>query len=220
MYLIPDLSRVLRKAINVFNVTFQADLLAPHPHINRLFPHGCALLITDSFLLLCPHQAARFMRWFRLWVMTNKPAGTWKLCTRPAIRDYLLSLVEDRNTEDGHIYMQIYENIWYILPEELMEETEWEVPKDEAPVYCMSSRVSNFDQAVGKGSTTNKPLNENAIARNDATQVHWFAGWAMTQLEYFRRFQVISGARDEDENEAERKSWGKKWSHVSAISSP
>ena len=160
------------------------------------------------------------MKWFRLLINTNKPVGTWKLCTRPAIRDYLLSLVEDRNKEDGHVYMQIYEDVWYLLPDEVMEDAEWEVPKDEAPVLCMSSRVSNFDQEVGKRSTTNKPMKEAAIARNDATQVYWFAGWAMTQLEQFRRFHVISGAQNEDGNEGEWKSWARKWNHVSAISFP
>lgn len=217
MYIIPGLSRVLRKPVNVFNITFQADPLAPHPHINRLFPHGCAILITDSFLLLCPHEAARFMRWFRLQVLSVKPAGTWKLCTRPAIRDYLLTLVEDRDEQNGKVYMQMYESMWYILPDELMEDNEWEVPKSEAPVYCMSSRVSKFNQSVGKGSKTNKPIDEAAIGRNDTTQVSWFAGWAMTQLECFRRFHVISGARAGDANESQRKEWGTKWNHVSSL---
>lgn len=113
--------------------------------------------------------------------------------------------------------MQIYESIWHILPEELMEDDEWEVPKSEAPVYCMSSNVSNFDQSVGKGSKTNKPMDEAAIGRNDGTQVFWFAGWAMTQLESFRRFHVISGARAGDVNASQRKEWGTKWNHVSSL---
>ena len=98
-----------------------------------------------------------------------------------------------------------------------MEEDEWEVPKSEAPVYCMSSKVSNFDQSVGKSSRTNRTMDEAAIGRNDNTQVHWFAGWAMTQLESFRRFHVISGARPNDGNEPQRKEWVSKWNHVSLL---
>lgn len=98
-----------------------------------------------------------------------------------------------------------------------MEDDEWEVPKSEAPVYCMSSKVSNFDQSVGKGPRTNKPMDEAAIGRNDSTHVYWFAGWAMTQLEHFRRFHVISGARAGDANEPQRKEWGTKWNHVSSL---
>ncbi|MCJ1462323.1 hypothetical protein MMC07_000923 [Pseudocyphellaria aurata] len=217
LFIIPNLWQLLKKPVNVFNITFQADQLAPHPHINRLFPHGCVFLITDSFLLLCPHEAARFMRWFRLQVLHNKAAGTWKMCTRPAIRDYILTLVENRDKEHGNIYMQIYESMWYILPEDLMEDDEWEVPKSEAPVYCMSKKVSKFDQSVGKMSRTNKSMDEAAIARNDSTQVYWFAGWAMTQLECFRKFQVICGARNGDAYEPQRKEWGAKWNHLEIL---
>lgn len=113
--------------------------------------------------------------------------------------------------------MQIYESMWHILPEDLMEDGEWEVPKSEAPVYCMSNKVSKFDQSVGKVSRTNKSMDEAAIARNDSTQVYWFAGWAMTQLECFRKFQVICGARNGDACEPQRKEWGTKWNHVSSI---
>lgn len=119
--------------------------------------------------------------------------------------------------ENGDVYMQIYESMWYILPEDLMEDDEWEVPKSEAPVYCMNSKVSNFDQSVGKVSKTNKLVDEAAIGRNDSTLVYWFAGWAMTQLESFRKFHVISGARPGDVNEALRKEWGNQWNHVSSL---
>lgn len=215
IHLIPYLPRVLRKRINVFNVTFYKDLHAPHPHINRILPHGHALLITDSFILLCPHEASRFLRWFRFYVLTSKPAGTWQLCTRPHIRDYILCLVEARNTKDGHIFMQIYESLWHILPDDLMEDDddEFETPTDEAPIHCMSEGVRKFDHDIGKASQTNEPMNEDAIARNDSTHVEWFAGWSLTVLERFRRFTVISGARGH-RKEAGRKDWEGRWSHV------
>ena len=145
-------------------------------------------------------------------VLITKPAGTWKICTRPQIRDYLLCLVEARNVDEGHIFMKMYESIWYILPEEQMDDEEFETPIDEAPVRCMSEGVNNFDHNVGKNP--NEPLDEDAIAKNDATHVEWFAGWALTELEKFRRFTVISGARS-NRREAERKGWETKWSHVS-----
>lgn len=108
--------------------------------------------------------------------------------------------------------MKIYESLWYILPEELMDDEEFETPIDEAPVRCMSEGVTRFDHNVGKNP--NRPLDEDAIAKNDATHVEWFAGWALTELETFRRFTVISGTRG-DGKEAERAEWEGKWSHVS-----
>lgn len=117
--------------------------------------------------------------------------------------------------------MQIYDSIWRMLPDELMEDDEWEVPKDEAPVYCMSNRVSHFDEDVGKKAhqrttpTRNKPvlIDKEAIAHNDATLVRWFAGWCMTHLEHYRRMQVFFSP--DDQREAQRAEWGRKWNHVS-----
>lgn len=108
------------------------------------------------------------------------------------------------------MFMQIYESLWYILPQELMEDDEFETPRDEAPVRCMNEGVLQFDLKVG----TDMPVNGEAIAKNDSILVEWFAGWALTECEKFRRFNVISGAR-EGQREVERKEWIEKWSHVS-----
>lgn len=211
---------MLWKPINVFNITFYADELAPHPHINRLFPHGQAILVTDSFLLLHPQEAARFLHWFRLWVLGCKPAGNGKLCVRPHIRDFLLNIIEEKSEEDGFVFMQMYENLWYIIPEDQVDDEDLEddlvldTDLDEKTVRCMSSGVSNFDQGVGWNTVRSGPVDEDKIARNDAILAEWFAGWAMTQLESFRRFQIISGSRS-GRLEAERTEWEGKWSHVS-----
>lgn len=178
------------------------------------------MLITDSFLLFHPHEAARFLRWFRLQVLPIKPAGTWKLCVRPGIRDFLLSIIEEKSEEDGFVFMQMYESLWYIIPEDLVDDEDLEddieldTDLDEKTVRCMSSGVSNFDQSVGMNVVNLELLNEDKVARNDATLAEWFAGWAMTQLECFRRFHIISGASP-GRREAEKAEWEGKWSHVS-----
>ena len=178
------------------------------------------MLITDSLLLLRPHEAARFLRWFRLQVLPTKPAGTWKLCVRPGIRDFLLSVIEEKSEEDGFVFMQMYESLWYIIPEDqvddkdLEDDIELDTDLEEKPVRCMSSGVSRFDQSVGMNVVNLELLNEDKVARNDATLAEWFAGWAMTQLECFRRFHIISGASP-GRREAEKAEWEGKWSHVS-----
>ena len=211
---------MLAKQINVFNITFYADELAPHPHINRLFPHGEAILVTDSFLLLRPQEAARFLHWFRLAAVDGKPPGQWKLCIRPGIRDFLLTIIEESSEKDGFVFMRMYESLWYIIPEDQVDDEDLEddivldTDLDEKPVRCMSSAVSNFDQSVGRHMVSSERLSEEKIARNDATLVEWFAGWAMTQLEVHRRFNIISGSRSEI-LEGQRTEWEAKWSHVS-----
>lgn len=196
------------------------DELAPHPHINRLFPHGEAILVTDSFLLLHPREAARFLKWFRWVAIDGKPPGQWKLCFRPGIRDLLLTIIEQSSEKDGFVFMQMYENLWYIIPEDQVDDEDLEddivldTDLDEKPVRCMSSGISNFDQTVGMNMVLSGLANEDKIARNDGILVEWFAGWAMTQLESHRRFNVISGSRSE-RLERQRTELEGKWSHVS-----
>ena len=204
----------------MFNITFFADELAPHPHINRLFPHGEAILVTDSFLLLHPREAARFLKWFRWVAFDGKPSGQWKLCFRPGIRDLLLTIIEQSSEKDGFVFMQMYESLWYMIPENQVDEEDLEddivldTDLDENPVRCMSSGVSNFDQSVGMNMVLSGVANEDKISRNDGTLVEWFAGWAMTQLESHRRFNIISGSRSE-RLERQRTELEGKWSHVS-----
>ena len=116
--------------------------------------------------------------------------------------------------------MQMYESLWYMIPENQVDEEDLEddivldTDLDENPVRCMSSGVSNFDQSVGMNMVLSGVANEDKIARNDGTLVEWFAGWAMTQLESHRRFNIISGSRSE-RLERQRTELEGKWSHVS-----
>lgn len=150
----------------------------------------------------------------------NKVPGNWKLCLRPGIRDFLLTLIEQRSEEDGFVFMQMYESLWYIIPEDQVDDEDLEddivldTDLDGKTVRCMSSGVSNFDQTVGMNMIPSGVVNEEKIARNDATLVQWFAGWAMTQLESVRRFPIISGSTP-GRHEMEKTEWESKWSHVS-----
>lgn len=221
LWRIPNLSRVLRKSINVWNLNLIASPLASDPHLNRLFPHGGAFLLTDSIVLLRPHDAARFLAWFRLVVLPSKPAGTWKIVTRPRIRDWLLCLRESRDKENGHIMVQCYHEIWWMLSgdEDFMEydldDPTAEQTTEDAPIEYMPAFVEAFDEDVGKGAVTNAEVDHEAIAKNDELLINFFAGWAMTKLEHFRRFHVITGAQPSHRGaERSRKKTMEKWNHV------
>ena len=133
--------------------------------------------------------------------------------------------------------MEMSQSIHYILPEEhdpLCNKIKINNEhNDEGPstIRYMSDAVSFFDQAVGRGVQRNSPMPEDAIARNDAIMVDWFAGWANTQFENFRKFHVIMapcggggpGARGGGSGggpgpggayERLRKEWMRKWGHV------
>lgn len=126
--------------------------------------------------------------------------------------------------------MEMSQSIDQILPEQLDPLINREYNDEGAStIRCMSDAVSFFDQNVGKGSQTNFPMPEEGIANNDAIMVEWFAGWAMTQLENFRKFHIIMapcGVRPGTRGgigggpgplgafERQRKDWMRRWSHV------
>lgn len=193
--------------------------LAPDPHLNRLFPHGAAVLLTDGLFLHQPHEAAKILTWFRLIVLNSKAPRTWKLCSRPRLKDWLLTLQADRTMEDGKVYVQCYGEVWRILKDEYMEQgdPEEEQPTPEAPM-CFMGEVSAFDENVGKGVATNAEVDKETIAQNDKVLVEWFAGYAMTKLEYFRRFDIVIGAPLGNERHQELKDkYQSKWSHIEIV---
>lgn len=129
--------------------------------------------------------------------------------------------------------MEMSQSVDQILPEQLDPLISKEYNDEGAStIRCMSDAVSFFDQNVGKGSQTNLPMPEELIATNDSIMVEWFAGWAMTQLENFRKFHIIMvpcgggpGARGGGGGgpgllrafEQQRKDWMRRWSHVRFI---
>ncbi|KAL8773907.1 MAG: hypothetical protein Q9209_001337 [Squamulea sp. 1 TL-2023] len=186
----------------------------PDPHLIRLFPAGQAILLTDSLFILRPTEAARILSWFRLSALHTKPVGTWKVCTRPAIREWLLRLQERFNYPHGKDFVRCYSEIMRLLPNGLTKEWDCETPKDAAPVACMGNGFSNFDQTLG----TSTDLDQQGIMKNDMTLGNWFAGWAMMKQEKFRRFHVVTG-RDEGSVEHKTlKDLAKKYNHLEIMS--
>lgn len=129
--------------------------------------------------------------------------------------------------------MEMSQSVDQILPEQLDPLINKEYNDEGAStIRCMSDAVSFFEQNVGKGSQTNLPMPEDKIANNDAIMVEWFAGWAMTQLENFRKFHIIMTpyggepkARGHNGGgpgplrafEQQRRDWMRRWGHVRFI---
>ena len=220
LHLIPYLSRLItRKTLNIFSITLSPP--PEEPNLIRLFPHGGVILITDSLILLHPSLAVRILKWFRLFILTTKPSWTWKIALRPHFRSWILDIVEERSAESldsGKIFTAIYEQIYYLLPLEMMEDwDDYETPKDEAAAVSASD-LSRFDKGVGLDP---KRHDLEALAKNDARLVEWFAGWARTKVEDHRKFHAVCPEIEEEgeiSGEEARKEWGKKWNHVSELS--
>jgi chromo domain-containing protein 1 len=208
---IPYLSHVLQKNASIFIINLKTSL---QHGITRLFPHGSAILLTDSIFLHHPARALQILTWFRLSVLESKPAWTWKVVTRPRIRDWILSLMAAKPKSESTVYLGIYEQIWRLLPLELMDraaDADFETPGPDAP-FVSAAHIDGYDLGVGLHDLA--PDARPGLAANDAHLVRWYAAWSMGKTDRFRRFHVIY-AGDELGEEAAKKEWSALCSYVS-----
>ena len=215
-HLIPHFAQCIRKSINVWSLSLHKDKNMKHPHLTRLFPHGCMLLLTDSLLLLQPLAAVRLLAWFRLKVLVEKPAGTWKIVTRPGLRNYCLNLCKERlDDEEGKRFLQIYEQLYYMLDADDLYDHEEDKPREEAPIYFMP-KIKSFNTKVGRRIDYYRSLDHAAIARNDEVLIEFFAGWASCNIELYRRFHVVTGFEDNSPfgGKTQRDKWVEKYSFL------
>lgn len=205
--------------MNLFNITLrptippELDAFFPPSTLTRLFPHGAGILITDSLVLNHPQVVTRILTWFRFNILVSKPYGTWRIVMRPRPRSWLLDMVEEWPKPEALLILGIYEQIWHILPLDLMDEDDdYETPLDDAPIQC-SIGIDAHDQGVGLGD---KKTDIEGIAKNDNRLAEWFAGWSRTKVEYHRKFHIVHGFGEEGKEV--RKEWAKRWSHVMPLS--
>lgn len=106
-HLIPSLPAILKKNINVFSIGTSVeptlDLSSSPPYritytsrfaCERLFPHGGAVLVTESVFLDDPKAARNILQWFKE-ALIKRAAGTWKLICRPGIKERMAELVDE-----------------------------------------------------------------------------------------------------------------------------
>lgn len=188
-----------------------------HPHIVRLFPMSCLILITDSLILLEPLEAARILRWYRCVQLPMKP--TWKLVTRPSIKDWVLASAEARSSKkEANELMQVYQEFWYLLHDneifDLASKT-W-IPKPTAPLHSLipDPSPSTFNSSIGTNPSSSKSsLDLSTLTSNDDFLAEYFAGYALVNAESYRRFHIIA-AGDHEPARQQRQNWRNKWQHV------
>ena len=203
-----------------------------HPHLVRLFPHGGAILLTESLILYRPSEALRIIMWFRLVHLPSKQSGIWKLAARPRLREWLLSLMDlyqDTQTNTfGHgmqIIADIYTEITLLIQKPnlpftyLVYDCDPEVPLKEAPLVLPARLRELQDRKEWKqdafGSMT---PDHNNIRQNDDKLIQWFAEWAAVHLDSYRRFHAVLGYTPEDEfGKKAVKQYEDYWGHIEVI---
>lgn len=205
----PGLARVLRNgAINIWKMSMQPmNAGESHPHLLRLFPHGCVILLTESLILYQPYEALRILMWFRFVQIPTKPLQTWKLAVRPHVREWLLDILdayEDSQKDfTGHgkqIWADIYTEIWFLLdnPDSIglkCSLNDYETPKDDASIVSTPSLRVLQNRKEWKGEGKNMELDHEAIKINDEWLVRWFGEWSATFCHNFRKFNVVLGCK-------------------------
>lgn len=89
----PMLAKLLRASVNVFNISLSEPIkyLDHDSHLQRLFPHGGIILMTEDFILKESEAALKVLNWFGNFIGRKFP-GTWKMFLRPNVQHWLFDL--------------------------------------------------------------------------------------------------------------------------------
>ncbi|KAL1997950.1 hypothetical protein VTN02DRAFT_367 [Thermoascus thermophilus] len=193
---LPYLRDLFRKPVNFWSLSLAAPLkYADSPiHIQRLFPHGGVILLTEDFMVREQDATVIILAWFRDWVRKRFP-GTWKLMFRPDIENWLLSRHRG-DRKNGH-WIAMYHLLRELLPEEYQDHAQGDEPReldgldDEGfPVLSLAKlpdygrRSEDDHPAIPKGLTQEQ--------RNTDHLIEFFAGWGLVHHDRFRRFVAVT----------------------------
>ncbi|KAH8769584.1 hypothetical protein F5882DRAFT_301843, partial [Hyaloscypha sp. PMI_1271] len=169
----------------------------------RLFPHGCAFLLTPSFLVAEPHNAYQILNWFILGggkpkYLSSTPR-TWKLVCCYNFADYILELANSKAAEkdafelkyqndpakDAKLYnagLSFNEcNLRYKLHKLLV---------DFESRRSLES-ISEFDSDCDESDYPFIHANKHIDPDDEKGLVDWYAAWTMRNLDMYMKFIVV-----------------------------
>ena len=227
-----NLSNVLWSGtINIWQTNLRGPASGNRPFV-QIFPQGATIVLSDSVFLKEPENVRRCFTWFRKKQLPSRLPGTWKLVTRPRVREWLLALIEARSKQgkdleaqaenlgeeetavqakklraEAKLYLQIFQELDMIAPlTDMDEHDDFQTPLEKAS-YVSASYVAGFDLELGKeaGKTDDDMVN-----RNDELLVQWYGPWTLNRFHTDRRFLfMFHGSSDLV------KQWRNEWGHVS-----
>lgn len=89
----PDLSKkILQSSFNIFNISLDRCIEGSEDsHLQRLFPSGGVVLMTEDFMIHETVNAIAVLEWFGGFVQVT---SEWKLFFRPNIQQWLFNLFD------------------------------------------------------------------------------------------------------------------------------
>lgn len=219
LYLLPDLFETLRKKDFSFWCISSGDTVYPlYPSqcygvdqsslgqisATRLFPQGCAMLLTPSFLVAEPKRAYDLAKTFKIKNEAAMP-GTWKLVCAANICNYLLDLAISKVDE-----------------KDALEIANRDVPAKDAILndaglsftHCETRiKLHTFFAHLGAKGLIASPTDSGSIDMehflhggkeshiiqadtfvdpdDEPALIEWFAAWTMRNLDVHRKFIVV-----------------------------
>ncbi|KAH8803201.1 hypothetical protein F5884DRAFT_711783, partial [Xylogone sp. PMI_703] len=163
--------------------------------VTRLFPLGGAVFITPSFLMAEPEKANKFFKWFRSKIKIT--LGKWKLVCCYNLRDYLFELAIEKAIERDEFYeihkdkpakdaLAIKEGLSY-------QSCEARFMAHQEFVKLLAADADDaYDEDNPKEETSPVVYADPFIDPDDEKALAtWFAAWAMTRVDQFRRFFIL-----------------------------
>ncbi|EEP79270.1 predicted protein [Uncinocarpus reesii 1704] len=205
----PGLHKLLRKHINIFNISLDRPVkhVDYEIHLQRLFPHGAVILITEDYIIHETESALNVIKWFRAYSEKRFP-GTWKLFLRPNVLGWLSEIFD--KWVDDKMY-QIYCILEHMILNYAGDDStpisfDGESDDEGQPQPLVSpsfipdygSRQEDEHEDIPKGLLQEE--------RNTDHLVEYFAGWAICNCDRYRRFVTLSHYKPQPR-------W-KKWQHI------
>ncbi|GFF34765.1 hypothetical protein IFM46972_04338 [Aspergillus udagawae] len=198
---LPFIKELIHRSVSFWSLSLRKPLqYADHPtYIQRVFPHGGVILITEDFMLREPDATLIILAWLKDWIKQKFP-GSWKVMFRPNILDWLLKQSESEDPFRQGIWLSMYALILQLnnrvagseqtaantLSGASGEYTEDPVVSlDAIPLY--GSRTEDDDASIPKGLTQEQ--------RNTDHLGEFFAGWAIVNNHRFRRFVMLTAVK-------------------------
>lgn len=86
----------MRKEISFWSVSLATPLQYADRaiHVQRIFPHGGVILLSEDLFLHDPDCVVVILAWFRDF-LRGKSSGSWKMMFRPDIQNWLIKKADE-----------------------------------------------------------------------------------------------------------------------------
>ncbi|RAK74876.1 putative Chromo domain protein Chp1p [Aspergillus fijiensis CBS 313.89] len=195
---LPFLKQLLGKSsVGFWSVSLVKPLqFADHPsHFQRIFPHGCVILMTEEFMVREQHGTIVLLAWMNDW-MRKKIPGYWKMMFRPDVLNWVLQQHETSPQADQENWLTMYRLISQLCVPSAYDTASGEILSGSTDEYFESNAISP-PKLQGYGSRTEKdnpdiPAGLSRAHLDADHLIEFFAGWALVNNHLYRRFVVVT----------------------------